>query len=105
MPEENLIPLFGVGQLQALLQDAEGGRTGIALRSLADRLGIDEATFDAISAAAGVGLMQTVIPRLQQEPFPMLSRGRQAAVQRIQGPRARVVQVEGRWARAGAQTL
>jgi putative ATP-dependent endonuclease of OLD family len=59
--EENLIPLFGVGQLQALLQDAEGGRTGMRLRSLADRLGIDDATFEAVSAAAGATMMQTVI--------------------------------------------
>lgn len=59
--EENLIPLFEVGQLQALLQDMEGGRTGMRLRTLADRLGVDEATFEAVSVAAGAGLMQTII--------------------------------------------
>ena len=59
--EENLLPMFGADKLRALIEDAEGGRTGIRLRTLADRLGIKQTAFEDISAAAGPAFVQLIV--------------------------------------------
>lgn len=51
--EENLIPLFELSELQDLISDPVGEKTGYRLRTLADRLGINASTYEAVLAAAG----------------------------------------------------
>jgi putative ATP-dependent endonuclease of OLD family len=51
--EENLIPLFNFDEIQSLIADPEGKKTGYRLRTLADRLNISTATYEAVLAAAG----------------------------------------------------
>ena len=50
--EENIIKLAPDDKLQALIEDPSGDRTGERLRTLADRLGITDKSFDAIKAKA-----------------------------------------------------
>jgi putative ATP-dependent endonuclease of OLD family len=50
--EENIIKLVPEDKLQALIEDPSGERTGERLRTLADRLGMTEKSFDAIKAKA-----------------------------------------------------
>lgn len=60
--ESNVLPLFGVERLQALITDPDNRKTGQRRRSLIDRLGLDpEATLEEISMAAGDRLMQVVV--------------------------------------------
>lgn len=59
--EENLIPLFGAAQLEALIDDPSGRKTGQRRRSLADRLGINDTSLEAIRAAAGERIMALVV--------------------------------------------
>ncbi|MGF6732790.1 putative ATP-dependent endonuclease of OLD family [Paraburkholderia youngii] len=50
--EENVIPLFEADQIQMLIIDPEGEKTGLRLRTLADRLDTTDASFEAVSALA-----------------------------------------------------
>jgi putative ATP-dependent endonuclease of the OLD family len=50
--EENVIKVLPDDKLQALIEDPSGDRTGDRLRTLADRLGMTEKSFDAIRAKA-----------------------------------------------------
>ncbi|BCQ28253.1 ATP-binding protein (plasmid) [Caballeronia sp. NK8] len=50
--EENVIPLFAAEQVQMLIADPEGEKTGLRLRTLADRLETADASFEALSALA-----------------------------------------------------
>jgi putative ATP-dependent endonuclease of OLD family len=50
--EENIIRLVPDDKLQALIEDPSGERTGERLRTLADRLGMPEKSFDTIKAKA-----------------------------------------------------
>lgn len=50
--EENVIPLFARDQIQMLIADPEGEKTGLPLRTLADRLDTADASFEALSALA-----------------------------------------------------
>lgn len=59
--EENMLPMFGADKLRDLIEDADGGRTGIRLRTLADRLGIKQTAFEDISAAAGPAFVQLIV--------------------------------------------
>ncbi|MCZ8317217.1 MAG: AAA family ATPase [Silanimonas sp.] len=60
--ESNVLPLFGVQRLQALITDPDNRRTGQRRRSLIDRLGLaPDADLEQISVAAGDGLMQVVV--------------------------------------------
>jgi putative ATP-dependent endonuclease of the OLD family len=56
--EENVINVLPADKLEALLTDAENDKTGMRLRTLADRLGIQgqEQDFATIKAKAGVDL-------------------------------------------------
>jgi putative ATP-dependent endonuclease of OLD family len=56
--EENVIDVLPVDKLEALLTDVENDKTGMRLRTLADRLGIQgqEKDFATIKANAGVDL-------------------------------------------------
>lgn len=59
--EENVIGAMAVEKLEALLIDPAGEKVGRRLRTLVDRLGIEERTFEAIKAAAGEGLQALVV--------------------------------------------
>lgn len=59
--EENVIGIVPDDKLEALVIDAAGEKTGMRLRSLADRLCIEEKDFDSIRAKAGVGLRAVII--------------------------------------------
>jgi len=59
--EENVLPYFDAGHLERLIIDPQDRRTGQRRRSLADRLGIQDTSIEAIIAAAGDRLMATVI--------------------------------------------
>lgn len=59
--EENILPLFEVGDLQGLIEDPGGRRTGERLRTLATRLCIQERTFEAILAAAGDSINTLIV--------------------------------------------
>lgn len=59
--EENIIPMFKREDLERLIEDAVGERTGMRLRTLADRLNINEKTFDAVASAAGEGLLALIV--------------------------------------------
>ncbi|WP_119024675.1 ATP-dependent nuclease [Burkholderia sp. PAMC 26561] len=50
--EENVIPFFPADQLQALITDPEGEKTGHRLRTLADRMATVDTSFEALSALA-----------------------------------------------------
>jgi putative ATP-dependent endonuclease of OLD family len=61
--EENLIPLVDSDEIQNLVADPEGKKTGYRLRTLADRLCISTATYEAVLTAAGsvAALRQLII--------------------------------------------
>jgi putative ATP-dependent endonuclease of OLD family len=59
--ETNAINAIPDSNLEALLTDPEGKRTGTRRRSMADRLGIAETDFATISAKAGLGLRALMI--------------------------------------------
>ncbi|MCP4589327.1 MAG: AAA family ATPase [bacterium] len=59
--EQHVIPLFEPAALPGLIEDPEGTRTGMRLRSLADRLEIEEADIESIKAQAGQGLTQLIV--------------------------------------------
>jgi putative ATP-dependent endonuclease of the OLD family len=59
--EENIIDLLPSDKLEALLIDEENDNTGMRLRTLADRLGIQEKDFAAITAKAGAGLKALMV--------------------------------------------
>lgn len=50
--EQNVLPMFGPDQLQLLISDPTGERTGLRLRTLADRLDITENSFEALTERA-----------------------------------------------------
>jgi putative ATP-dependent endonuclease of OLD family len=54
--EENIIGALPDEKLEALVTDPSGEKTGMRLRTLADRLGIQEKDFEAIKTKAGSGL-------------------------------------------------
>lgn len=58
--EEHVIPLFDSAELLNLITDP-AGVTGVRLRSLADRLGITDADWTSIQAAAGESLVPLII--------------------------------------------
>lgn len=59
--EKNIIDLVADDKLEALLTDPEDEKTGMRLRSLADRLGIEEKDFAIIRAKAGPGLKALIL--------------------------------------------
>ena len=59
--EEHIIPFFDNTGLQALIEDPDGERTGMRLRSLADRLNINDTTFERIQEVAGANLKQLIV--------------------------------------------
>jgi putative ATP-dependent endonuclease of the OLD family len=59
--EQNVIAAFPDDKIEALITDPDGKRTGTRLRSLADRLGIQEKNFAAIEQKAGASLRTKVI--------------------------------------------
>lgn len=61
--EENILPLFRYEDLKRVIEDHEGERTGMRLRTLADRLDIKDSTFEAVSDAAAAcgGLMPFIV--------------------------------------------
>ena len=54
--EQNILGALRDDQLEALLIDPEGLKTGVRLRTLQERLGTSEKDFPTIQAAAGAGL-------------------------------------------------
>ena len=54
--EENIIGAVPDDKLEALVIDPSGEKTGMRLRTLADRLGIQEKDFEVIKTKAGSGL-------------------------------------------------
>jgi putative ATP-dependent endonuclease of OLD family len=54
--EENVVGVLPNEKLYALLSDPENDKTGMRLRTLADRLEIEDKDFEAIKAKAGSGL-------------------------------------------------
>ncbi len=59
--EENVIRALPDDRLEALLTDPEDEKTGMRLRTLADRLGIQEKDFATIKAKAGSGLKTVIL--------------------------------------------
>ncbi len=59
--EENIIGAIPDEKLEALLIDPPDEKTGMRLRTLADRLGIQEKDFGAIKARAGPGLKELIV--------------------------------------------
>jgi len=59
--EETVIGVVPDDKLEALLTDAENDKTGMRLRTLADRLGIQEKNFATINAKAGSGLKAVIL--------------------------------------------
>jgi putative ATP-dependent endonuclease of OLD family len=59
--EENVIDAVPDSQLEALLTDPRGEKTGMRLRTLADRLAITEKDFASIKSKAGNGLKALII--------------------------------------------
>jgi putative ATP-dependent endonuclease of OLD family len=59
--EENVINVLPDDKLEALLTDAENDKTGMRLRTLADRLGIQEKDFATVKAKAGAGLKELIL--------------------------------------------
>lgn len=50
--EQNVIPMFAAGQVRALIEDPADEKTGLRLRTLADRLATAEMTFEALTERA-----------------------------------------------------
>ena len=59
--EQHVIPLFELATLPSLIDDPQGTRTGMRLRTLADRLEIEQTDIERIKAVAGNGLAQLII--------------------------------------------
>lgn len=59
--EENVIPLIALERIAELITDPEEERTGVRLRTLADRLGIASTDFQEISAQANDQLRALII--------------------------------------------
>jgi putative ATP-dependent endonuclease of OLD family len=59
--EENIIGVLADDQLEALLTDPEGDKTGMRLRTLADRLGIQEKDFATVKAKSGSDLKKLIL--------------------------------------------
>lgn len=59
--EENIIPLFDSEKILSVIEDPEEVKTGMRLRSLADRLEIQDTTYETIRTAAGDKLIQVII--------------------------------------------
>jgi putative ATP-dependent endonuclease of OLD family len=59
--EEHVIPLFEPEKLRYFFEDPEGDLTGMRLRSLVERIGINEKDFEKIKTHAGDKLIQTII--------------------------------------------
>jgi hypothetical protein len=59
--EENVIGALADDKLEALLTDPEGTKTGLRLRTLADRLDIQEKDFATIGTNAGNGLKALIL--------------------------------------------
>lgn len=59
--EQHVIPLFERAELLNVITDPAGERTGVRLRSLADRLEIADADWTSIQAAAGERLVPLII--------------------------------------------
>ncbi|GAB2626968.1 ATP-dependent nuclease [Novilysobacter erysipheiresistens] len=50
--EQNVIPMFSSEQVWALIEDPAGEKTGLRMRTLADRLGTADVTFEAVTERA-----------------------------------------------------
>jgi len=59
--EKNIIDLLPDDKMDALLIDPENEKTGMRLRTLAERLGIEEKDFATIKATAGAGLKALIL--------------------------------------------
>ncbi|HKO43729.1 MAG TPA: AAA family ATPase [Pyrinomonadaceae bacterium] len=59
--EEHVIPLFNHTDLLSVIKDPEGEKTGLRLRCLAERLAIDDASYQRIEEAAGASLRQVIV--------------------------------------------
>jgi putative ATP-dependent endonuclease of the OLD family len=59
--EQNVIGIVPDDKLEALLTDTEGKKSGLRLRTLAERLGIQEKDFATIKAKAGSGLKSVIV--------------------------------------------
>lgn len=59
--EENIIGALPDGKLEVLISDLEDDKTGMRLRTLADRLGIHEKDFVTIKATAGANLRALIL--------------------------------------------
>lgn len=58
--EQNVIPMFSADQVRALIEDPNQEKTGLRLRTLADRLETTEATFEVLTEQARENLGQAV---------------------------------------------
>jgi putative ATP-dependent endonuclease of OLD family len=65
--EKNVIAAVTDEMLEALLIDPEDEKTGMRLRTLAERLGIEEKDFATIKATAGVNLRDLILATAQGE--------------------------------------
>ena len=59
--EENIIAVVPDDKLEAFITDPTGGKTGIRLRTLADRLGIADKDFAALKAKAGADFKARIV--------------------------------------------
>lgn len=59
--DENIINLIPDQSLEALVTDPKGKKTGMRLRSLAKRLGIEDKSFEAIKATSGTELRPLIV--------------------------------------------
>lgn len=59
--EDNVIPTIDVDMLEEFIRDPDGDKTGMRLRTLADRLGIQEKDFTSISAKAQCDLVTLIM--------------------------------------------
>jgi len=59
--EEHVIPLFDEAKLWEVIEDPDGEKTGMRLRCLAERLRIDDATFQRIREVAGPNLKELIV--------------------------------------------
>ena len=74
--EENVIDALPEDKLEALLTDPEDEKTGMRLRTLADRLGIQEKDFATIKAKAGSGLKTLILAAALGSPARVRHRRR-----------------------------
>ena len=50
--EQNILPMFPAEQIRALIEDPTNEKTGLRMRTLADRLEVPDATFEALTERA-----------------------------------------------------